>query len=115
MPSDRSDIDILRHMLRYCDQIADAHQDYGFSKERFAVKTAYQNAVSMCIFQIGELVNHLSKEFQANHDEIPWHKIRGMRNYIAHAYGTLDMDIVWSAATVSIKELRTFCEHYLEQ
>ena len=68
----------------------------------------------MCILQIGELVNHLSNDFKDNHTEIPWHKIRGMRNYVAHEYGTIDLDVVWTVATDSIVELRQFCCEYLE-
>ena len=69
----------------------------------------------MCILQIGKLVNRLSNDFKDNHTEIPWHKIRGMRNYVAHEYGTIDLDVVWTVATDSIVELRQFCREYLEQ
>lgn len=69
----------------------------------------------MCILQIGELVNCLSNDFKDNHTEIPWHKIRGMGNYVAHEYGTIDLDVVWTVATDSIVELRQFCREYLEQ
>ena len=63
----------------------------------------------MCILQMGELVNHLSDTFKADHPEGPWHKIRGMRNYVAHEYGTIDLEVVWYAATVSVVELKRFC------
>lgn len=64
----------------------------------------------MCILQIGELVNHLSDDFKASHEEILWHRIRGMRNYVAHEYGSIDLDIVWYVATNSINDLKDFCE-----
>ena len=109
MPADR-DIEILRHILRYCGQIETAHADFGASRERFNNSTTYQNAVCTCILQIGELVGRLSEEYRAEHADIPWHKIRGMRNYVAHEYGHLDLDVVWYTATKSIPELRRFCE-----
>lgn len=38
-------------------------------------------------------------------------RVRGMRNYVAHEYGSIDLDVVWFVATNSIPELRRFCEH----
>lgn len=111
MPAANRDGDILAHILRYCNQVETAHEDFGHSKERFAESTTYQNAVCMCVLQIGELVNRLSEEFKTENAQIPWHKIRGMRNYVAHEYGSIDLDVVWFVATNSIPELRRFCEH----
>ena len=113
MPAINRDRDIVEHILRYCTQVATAHQDFGCSKERFAESTTYQNAISMCILQIGELVGRLTDDFKAANAETPWHKIRGMRNYVAHEYGSIDFEIVWFASTKSIPELQTFCEKYL--
>lgn len=113
MPATNRDRDIIEHILRYCSQVEAAHQDFGHSKDRFAESTTYQNAVSMCILQIGELVGKLTDAFKADYIEIPWHKIRGMRNYVAHEYGSIDFEIVWFAATKSIPELKVFCEGYL--
>ena len=113
MPKTNRDRDIMEHILRYCNQVTIAHQDFGLSKERFEESTTYQNAISMCILQIGELVGRLSDAFKEDHSEIPWHKIRGMRNYVAHEYGSIDFEIVWFAATKSIPNLQAFCISYL--
>ena len=115
MPATNRNRDIIEHILRYCNQIETAHDDFGKSKERFIESTTYQNAVSMCILQIGELVNRLSDDFKAEHSNIPWHKIRGMRNFVAHEYGSIDFDIVWSTATNSIVDLKIFCEGFLSE
>ena len=112
MPDNR-DAEILRHILRYCDQVDTAHADFGSSRKRFGESTTYQNAVCMCILQIGELVGKLSEPFRMEHNGIPWHKIRGMRNFVAHEYGHLDLDVVWYTATKSIPELKIYCESIL--
>lgn len=109
------DHDLIEHILRYCDQIEAAHRDFYNSEDVFHKSTTYQNAVSMCILQIGELVNHLSDAFKTTHSEIPWRQIKGMRNYVAHEYGSIDLDVVWQASTVSIQPLRNFCENYLQR
>ena len=113
MPATNRDRDIIEHVLRYYNQVEVAHQDFGRSKERFEESSTYQNAVSMCILQIGELVGRLTNDFKTENTQIPWHKIRGMLNYVAHEYGSIDFEIVWFAATKSIPELKTFCEAYL--
>lgn len=115
MPATNRNRDIIEHIFRYCNQIETAHDDFGKSKERFIESTTYQNAVSMCILQIGELVNRLSDDFKAEHSNIPWHKIRGMRNFVAHEYGSIDFDIVWYTATNSIVDLKVFCEDFLSE
>lgn len=115
MPATNRNRDIIEHILRYCNQIETAHADFGKSKERFIESTTYQNAVSMCILQIGELVNRLTDDFKAEHSNIPWHKIRGMRNFVAHEYGSIDFDIVWYTATNSIVDLKIFCEGFLSE
>ena len=113
MPKNR-DLDIIEHILRYCGQVQTAHDDFGFSKDRFFTSTTYQNAICMCILQIGELIGKMSDDFIKSHTEIPWHKIRGMRNFVAHEYGHLDLDIVWFTATNSISELQAFCAGILK-
>lgn len=115
MPAIDRDRDIVAHILRYCEQLETAHVDFGRSRERFDSSTTYQNAISMCILQIGELVGHFSDEFKASQNAIPWHKIRGMRNYVAHEYGAIDLDVVWYTATNSIEDLKRFCEDYLSR
>ena len=113
MPAEQRDRDIIEHILRYCSQIETAHQDFGHSRQRFDQSTTYQNAIAMCILQIGELVGHLTDTFKETNDKIPWHKIRGMRNYVAHEYGSIDLDIVWYAATNSINDLKSFCADWI--
>ena len=107
--------DIIAHILRYCHEIETAHVDFGHSRARFDESSTYQNAVCMCILQIGELVGRLTDDFKTGHGEIPWHKIRGMRNYVAHEYGSIDFEVVWYVATNSIQSLQHFCEEYLKE
>ena len=70
----------------------------------------------MCILQIGELANGLSEEFrEETKGEMPWGMIRGMRNWIAHAYAEMDEFIVWETATNDIPRLFAFCNRKIEE
>lgn len=55
---------------------------------------------------IGEAARHLSSEFRARHEEIPWRLVIGMRNHLVHGYFDVDPDIVWAAITERIPELK---------
>ena len=107
------DLSIIRKMLKYCDEIDEAHNSFGKTYEAFCDSSVYRNAVSMCLMQIGELSNHLSEDFKSDHPSIPWNQIRGMRNVVAHEYGRIDTAIVWEAATDDVAVIRDFCDKTL--
>ena len=77
--------DLLKHIIGYCNQIGEAHSQFGNSYEAFCSNSVYRNAVAMCVLQIGELSNHLTEDFrEATAGDIPWKQIRGLRNVVAH-------------------------------
>lgn len=54
--------------------------------------------VEACIFnlsQIGELVNKLDMEYLSFHQDIPWFKMRGLRNRIVHDYEGINLKLIW--------------------
>ncbi len=84
-----------------------------FSYEEFIVNVDHRDLISMPIMQNGELVNHLSEEFKEAHKSIPWHIIRGMRNWFAHNYYEMNYKKIWDTAVDDIPVLRGFCESVL--
>ena len=44
-------------------------------------------------------------EGQASSPEIPWAKMRGMRNLLVHEYFGIDDQIVWATATTNVLPL----------
>ena len=110
---DARDRNILSHILAYCNDIAVTHSEFGHSKERFISTRTYQNAIGMCILQIGELVKHLSPAFTAAHPQIDWRGAARARDTYAHHYGRIDFEIAWESSTTAIDELRSFCMEQL--
>ena len=45
----------IEHMLSYCMQLDASLDEINRSRESFLSSTTYQNAVAMCILQLGEL------------------------------------------------------------
>ena len=106
-------IDVLEHIIRYCDDIKDAQNRFGNDIESLQADAAYRNAVAMCILQIGELTAHLTDDFKETHNSVPWQKIKGMRNIAAHHYGKFDTEIMFKTITERIPELHDYCTEIL--
>ena len=115
MNSKRRNIDILRKILKYCDQIDQAKDYFGNSFDALKANIHYQNATAMCILQIGELAGHLSEDFRTVHTEIPWRAIKNMRNIAVHNYGDFSMKVLWDTVTDDIPALRDYCGGIVRQ
>ena len=58
-------------------------------------------------------VKRLSDSFRAEHDEIPWAAIAGMRDKLIHQYDAVDLDEVWKTVTTDIGPLIVFLERFV--
>lgn len=114
MKEKNRNIDILVHILNYCEEIEEANKQFNYSFEEFKSSSIYKNAVSMCFLQIGELVKHLTVDFKKLNKEIEWRKIQGMRNIFAHDYGSIDASIVWMTIEKEVPRLADFCKKTIE-
>ena len=54
---------------------------------------------------IGEAANNLSPGFIAEHPEIPWRRIIGLRHALVHQYFGVDLDAIWSIAVNDLPPL----------
>lgn len=71
----------------------------------FAGDRKTQNAVLYCITILGEAVKQLSPEFRAQHPQIPWKDIAGMRDKCVHDYRQINIRRVWQITQTSIPAL----------
>lgn len=102
-------ITVLLHIKEYCEQIQNAFEKNPVSFEEFAKDDIIKDAISMKIFQIGELVNHLSSEYLTEtQNETDWNSIRGMRNKFAHGYFDMNIEIIYKTAKDDIPDLYKF-------
>ena len=67
-----------------------------------------KKAVCTSLINIGELVKALPQEFCEVNPQLPWKRIAGMRDIVAHKYKTIDMDAVWEVVNVRIPEILSF-------
>jgi uncharacterized protein with HEPN domain len=62
-------------------------------------------AVVQRLTVIGEAASKLSAPTRAAYPEVPWKAMVGMRNILVHAYGSVNLDVVWDTATQGMDEL----------
>jgi uncharacterized protein with HEPN domain len=73
--------------------------------EQFESDDMLQNAVAYKLFIVGEAVANLSDELIAKYPEVPWHEIKGFRNFMAHRYFKVSWDIIWKTAKIHAPDL----------
>ena len=107
-------IAILEKVIQYADEISGTLVRFDSDIEIFKNDYVMKNAIAMCILQIGELVNMLTEEFKIKYNEMPWRDIISMRHRTVHAYGSMDMEILWKIVTSDIPELKNYCESVIK-
>jgi uncharacterized protein with HEPN domain len=64
-----------------------------------------QAAVERQLEILGEAARRVSAEYREEHGEIPWRKIIGQRNVLAHEYGDVDQERIWEVISSDIAGL----------
>ena len=79
-------------------------QDYvsETSREAFLGNIQLQDSVIRRLEIIGEAAGRVSRQIREENPDIPWSKMRGMRNWVIHRYDDIDMDLVWDTVEQSI-------------
>lgn len=56
---------------------------------------------------IGEASKKIPESFRAEHPEVEWRQMSGMRDRLIHGYLSVDYEIVWDVLMTRIPVLRT--------
>ena len=98
----------LEHIREQADYLLGASQ--GLMKERFLADRTLLLAFERSLEIIGEAVGKLDDSYKAAHPDVPWRKIRALRNIVAHVYWEVDYDIVWDVIQHDIPALKAQIE-----
>jgi uncharacterized protein with HEPN domain len=63
---------------------------------------------------IGEAAAQLSEETRGAAEEIPWTKVVGLRNLIAHEYFRVDLDVIQSILAEQLDQLEDAARRLLD-
>ena len=109
------DVFLIETIIDFCDRIANDLSKPDATYEKFLDDVNMQDVCAFRILQIGENVGNLSDSFKSKYTQIPWHKISGFRNVVAHEYGGIEPETLWKTITTDIPELRNFCAKLISQ
>ena len=90
-------LDSISKIEKFVKDIKDADSFYNDEKTFDAV------LVNFVI--IGESVSRLTENFKEKEDQIPWLKIKALRNIVAHDYFGVDAEEVWQIIHTNLPEL----------
>lgn len=93
--------DMRIHAERACEYLDERTLDEFFEDHLI------QAAVIRCVEVVGEAAKLVSDDTRERAPGIPWHLIVGMRNVLAHDYGTVVLDRVHEVVTSHLPELLT--------
>ena len=110
------DLQILLHIIKYCERIKNIVPVFENDFKIFIDNKNYYylDSCSFSIIQIGEIIGKLSDDFRNKYNYIPWQKIRGLRNIIVHNYGKIQFEMLWEILKNDIDELNNNCRKILE-
>ena len=77
----------------------------GKTKEEIEADELLIDSIMFRIIQIAENNSRLTDQFKAEHSEVPWIAIKGMRNKIVHDYGYVDLTIVYDTVIHGIPDM----------
>lgn len=109
----RTFVDYIEDIIESINLINDFTKDLTYEEFFRDIKTSY--AVIRAIEIVGEAVKNIPDSVKADYPNIPWHKMAGMRNKIAHEYFGISMKIVWKVAKEELPNIKPDIEFLFKQ
>lgn len=89
-------LDAARHALEFAD---------GQSRDSLGEDLQFQFALARAVEIVCEAACNITLEFQTDTPRIEWQKIMGMRQWLAHAYFKIDLDVLWKTTIEDLPSL----------
>jgi uncharacterized protein with HEPN domain len=105
--SDKAKLEFIFKMISNIEIIIERHKGIDQTIEDLEG----QNAILMCVLQIGETLNKL--ENAELRTSLPVKESYGLRNLIAHHYDSVDLSIISEILEYDIPELKLAIQNYL--
>ncbi len=77
----------------------------GLSAEQFATNELVNDAVLRNLELLGEAAKQIPDAVRQRHPEVPWRRIAGLSDVLAHAYFGLEDDTIWQIVSSSVPAL----------
>lgn len=112
-PVKREFILYLEDMLQSMERINEYLGDLDFRK--FKINYLVVDAIIRNFEIIGEASKNIPNDIQKKYPKIPWRKMVGLRNLIAHEYFGIDYEMIWEIAKNNLPQNRNDLKIMIEQ
>ena len=94
----------LRQIVEVCDKAVEFKNST--TTEEFRDDWRKQMLGERLVEVLGEAVKRLPDDLRGRHQHVPWKKIAGTRDYIAHGYDSVDYDVIWGVLADEAAKLK---------
>lgn len=112
-PVKREFILYLEDMLQSMERINEYLGDLDFRK--FKINYLVVDAIIRNFEIIGEASKNIPNDIQKKYPKIPWRKMVGLRNLIAHEYFGIDYEMIWEIAKNNLPQNRNDLKIMIEK
>jgi uncharacterized protein with HEPN domain len=99
----REALSFLRDIEESCRRIVEYAR--GLTRDEVLGDNMRFDGILHNFYVIGEAVKRLPDDLRQANPDIPWREIAGMRDFIAHAYFALDIEILWRGIQQDVPRL----------
>jgi uncharacterized protein with HEPN domain len=104
---------LFEDIIESISKIEDYIRDLSF--EDFAYNSLLIDGVVRNFEIIGEASKNIPQEIQNKFEDIPWKKLKGIRNRIVHEYFSVDITIIWYIAQNELNPLKISLSKYIQE
>ncbi len=79
---------------------------HDIAEDEFYSNRQLQDAIVRRLEIIGEAVKNIDADFRDKYPQIPWKKVAGMRDVVAHEYFGVKLDRVWDVVRNDLPRLK---------
>ena len=108
----KRDIVYLKHIQEAITKI-ESYVSVG--RNVFMATSHWQDAVIRQLEILGEAAKRVSQDLRAQHDDVPWRRIAGLRDVLIHDYMGVDLQAVWEVTQRELPGLRQKVDVILEE
>ena len=109
-----SDLERLKKIVRTWEAADAQLKAKGITPELLMEDEFSQWALTTPLYNIGEQVYHLSSELKAQHPDLPWSMVAGLRHRLVHDYEGINwsviVEVIFSEMPGFAEQVRKICE-----
>ena len=95
----------VNKIYEYASKLTEYVRNNDITREALMTDFSLQWLVTTPLYNIGEHAYNLSAEYKAEHDEIPWSMISGLRHRLVHDYDGTNWEMISEVVFDDIPEL----------